>query len=176
MKVFGIGMFRTGTTSLLSALKILGYNRTDDGWQILDNVWNPNIEQDYAALLPLIKERASNIDAASDAPWMFLYKQLDEWFPDSKFVLTYRKDAQAVADSEHRWHLMNGVKESEIPSSGQFRQRYTYHLLKVHSYFSDKPNKLLYMCFEEGQGWQELCDFLDKPIPQIPFPHQNRSK
>ena len=29
------------------------------------------------------------------------------------------------------------------------------------------------LIFEVKQGWQPLCDFLDKPIPEQPFPHSN---
>jgi hypothetical protein len=28
----------------------------------------------------------------------------------------------------------------------------------------------------EGDGWEKLCNFLDKPIPQIPYPHKNIGK
>ena len=33
------------------------------------------------------------------------------------------------------------------------------------------PNRLL--VFEPKQGWQPLCDFLDVPVPEGPFPHEN---
>lgn len=36
------------------------------------------------------------------------------------------------------------------------------------------PEKLLIM--ELGEGWEPLCRFFDKPIPNEPFPHVNDSK
>lgn len=35
-------------------------------------------------------------------------------------------------------------------------------------------DKLLVM--EMKQGWGPLCAFLDKPVPDVPFPHVNDSK
>ena len=30
--------------------------------------------------------------------------------------------------------------------------------------------------FEVGQGWEPLCDFLDRPVPESPFPRLNDAK
>jgi hypothetical protein len=32
------------------------------------------------------------------------------------------------------------------------------------------------LTFDVKQGWQPLCEFLDKPIPDVPFPHLNDTK
>jgi len=31
------------------------------------------------------------------------------------------------------------------------------------------------LVFEVSQGWAPLCTFLEKPIPDVPFPHLNDS-
>jgi hypothetical protein len=45
----------------------------------------------------------------------------------------------------------------------------------VIDYFSNRDNFLI-ICFEKGHGWKELCRFLDKPIPSVPFPHVNKGR
>lgn len=29
---------------------------------------------------------------------------------------------------------------------------------------------------DEGDGWEKLCKFLNKPIPDMEFPHENKNK
>ncbi len=52
---------------------------------------------------------------------------------------------------------------------------YEDHLESVRDYFRARPNALLEVCWEEGDGWAELAAFLDLPVPALPFPHPNRA-
>jgi len=170
-KLFCIGLFKTGTKSFGKAARILGYTVTDKPWFILRDNWylNPLRWKEY---YPIIKQRASKYDAFSDAPWMFLYKELDSWFPESKFVLTLRKDPLTLAKSDtNQWR-----GKSQIPSINKFIQRYENHNNKILEYFQSKSN-FLTMCFELGDGWEKLCNFLNiKKIPNCSFPHLNKGK
>lgn len=39
------------------------------------------------------------------------------------------------------------------------------------------PNdRLLHMRLEDGLDWPKLCQFLDKPIPEVSFPQANSTK
>ena len=68
MKMWGIGLGRTGTKSLCESLRLLGY-------EILHNP-------------PGLKEiSSSNIDGAAEGTVAFHFKYLDLRFPDSKFIL-----------------------------------------------------------------------------------------
>lgn len=40
-------------------------------------------------------------------------------------------------------------------------------------YFGNKKSQLLVMNIINGDGWNKLCFFLNKPIPNKPFPHKN---
>jgi hypothetical protein len=31
------------------------------------------------------------------------------------------------------------------------------------------------VCWENGDGWKELANFLEKPVPDQPFPHINKT-
>ena len=32
------------------------------------------------------------------------------------------------------------------------------------------------VCHEMGQGWEALCNLLDIPVPDMPFPHANNGE
>lgn len=170
-KVFCIGMFKTGTKSFGQAMRILGYKTLDRPWFILKDNWYNNPKR-WPEHYPKIRERAESYDAFSDAPWMFLYKQLDKWFHGSKFILTLRKDAITLAKSDTRqWR-----GKSNTPSIEKFMTRYNRHNSAVKEYFKNRKDFMM-MCFETGDGWQKLCNFLEiKTIPKIPFPHLNKGK
>src|SRR5262245_223522 len=87
-KVFGIGFQKTGTTSLAVGLYTLGYNVTG-----YFGAHDPHIATkvyDYAYDL------ADRFDGAQDTPWPIIYKELDQRYPSSKFVLTLRQSDKWV--------------------------------------------------------------------------------
>src|SRR5688500_18482102 len=81
-KIFGIGFHKTGTKSLAEALRILGYTVTGP-----NGVNDPNIRHTARDMAFRLAER---FDAFQDNPWPLLYRELDERYPKSKFVLTVR--------------------------------------------------------------------------------------
>src|SRR5205085_2716068 len=88
-KIFGIGLSRTGTTSLTQALELLGY-RTVHG--PADHVTQLEFYEFFATgsqgvHLSVLKEH----DALTDAPVCCLYRALDKAYPGSKFILTIRE-------------------------------------------------------------------------------------
>ncbi|MFW6281312.1 MAG: sulfotransferase family protein [bacterium] len=184
MKVFGIGMFRTGTSTLGKALDILGFKTLHGPWWdksriIIDN-WYEYPEEWPKYKEEFIKE-ANEWDAFEDYPWMFNYEMMDEAFSDAKFILTTR-DPEDVAKSDinarkQEWkkQLLYGNKVVKIPSKQKFINRYVNHRDKVREYFRYK-NNFLEVCWMEGDGWEKLCNFLNMEIPNIPFPHKNKGK
>ena len=54
-------------------------------------------------------------------------------------------------------------------------QFYENHNKSVKKYFKDRPQDLLEVCWETGDGWRELAEFLNLELPDIPFPHANKS-
>jgi hypothetical protein len=55
----------------------------------------------------------------------------------------------------------------------RFRYVYERHLVEVTSYFEGRPGSLLVLDICAGQGWKQLCPFLDRPVPGITFPKEN---
>ncbi len=178
-KVFGIGMFRTGTTTLGTCLGKLGF-RHQGYWYVTDYSTD-ELSDRLADAWPTILERAGHYDSFEDAPWLFLYRELDTAFPGSRFILTRRSNSEKLAESERRWHIINGATEDSMPSSEFFIGRYESHNAAVREYFADRPDDLLEICWEEGDGWEKLCEFLGVDVPRdrsgniLPVPRVNAS-
>jgi len=187
MKIFGIGMFKTGTTSLENALRILGFNHINnttffggDSFGFLHrNVKDIVCEYDYDKFSDdendKIKKAIESYDAFSDHPWMWCYKKAFELYPNAKYILTTRKNETALGNSDWNFWLANGAKEEDIPSKEEFIHRYKTHNNEVRNFFDGNSN-FIELCFENGDGWKELCEFLSLPIPSDDFPHSNRGK
>ena len=53
-----------------------------------------------------------------------------------------------------------------------FLNKYKAHNQEVINYFSGR-NCLLVIDFNEENKWEVICDFLNKPVPTITYPHMN---
>jgi hypothetical protein len=49
------------------------------------------------------------------------------------------------------------------------------HEGNVRRYFADKPDRLLILDVFQGDSWESLCSFLDRPVPDEAFPHLNKA-
>jgi hypothetical protein len=171
-KVFGIGFQKTATSSLGEALELLGYSvHGPFGWT------DPEIR--YTALHRAMSI-ANDYDAFQDFPWALLYKQLDDKFPGSKFILTLR-DEECWFKSMVKHFGVRATPMREwvygVPyPRGQrdiYIQRYRSHNEEVKSYFQGRPNDLLVMNITEGDAWNVLCPFLGHAVPDADFPRAN---
>ncbi len=171
MKIFCIGMFKTGTTSMGRAFEILGFKTLNGPWtedNLIYDPWYKNSEK-WKDNYDLIRYKTTEFDAFQDYPWMFLYKELDKWYPDAKFILTVR-DAEKVAESDLN---MFRKYNKELPQKQPYIDRYNTHYKSVTEHFKNKSN-LLVINLGESDEWTEICDFLNLPIPKKPFPHKNK--
>ena len=171
-KIFGIGFHKTGTTSLARALYILGYNVTG-----YFGVHDPDIRKNVYDQAYRLAQR---YDAVQDTPWPVLYKELDRWFPGSKFILTVRapeawmrsvkKHFKRHRIAAHEW--IYGVSTA-VGNESTYIQRFQEHSREVLEYFQDRPDDLLVMDIAEGDGWEKLCPFLGADRPPFNFPSAN---
>lgn len=185
-KIFGIGLSRTGTTSLACALRQLGY--TTAHWE-----WGNRVLQ---------LEDFFQFDAVTDTPCAARFETLFHTFPRAKFVYTTR-DIGSWTRSVKRFFGVSSPKDavalSDLPSKGvvdannrlntlfvrtnlyggydSWEDSYRAHDERVRSFFSDKPERqLLEIDIPGGDGWEKLCGFLGHEIPQIDFPHANQGR
>lgn len=167
-KIFGIGMSKTGTSTLAACLDILAIGPHKS----FDRQLKALLESGQTdKIIPIAKDFRS----FEDSPWYHLYEQLDRAYPNSLFILTVRKNSQVHATSS--WHHgVNAGRRKGKPSDDYIKAKiksYEDHNQAVRQYFSARPNDFLEVCWENGDGWQQLCDFLEMEIPNISFPHAN---
>ncbi|WP_376691947.1 sulfotransferase family protein [Wenzhouxiangella sp. EGI_FJ10409] len=175
-KVVGVGFSKTGTSTLAECLRTLGYRHCSFNRELTRAVANG---ETMSAL-----EKLRGFDSAADWPWPFLYREIDQTYPDTLFVLTVRRDAMTWVQSLKRQaEKRPGSPYREVVygrrhphgHEEEMIARYEAHNSAVRAYFSSEPGRLLEVCWETGSGWGELCEFLDKPNPNLPLPHANPS-
>jgi hypothetical protein len=187
-KVFCLGFHKTGTSSLSRALKTLGYRTIhgdssaswhggDEGRSLIKMIEAGNVQLPTFALF----------DAFLDNPYFSIWKQLADQFPDARFILTLRNE-QDWLESCLRYYRGRPVRpmrswmfadhadpsrsdEARATWLNAFRQ----HNASIVDYFKNRPNFLVMNIFS-GDGWPELCEFLQEPVPRQGFPHVNKTK
>ncbi len=177
MKIFGIGLSKTGTSSLARALELLGC-RTKDYLGI----------ETYARgdLNSIDRKVMAEYDAFTDTPIPSFYKELDREYPNSKFILTVRETngwlksckkqfTQKLDDKQNEAHkeLFMDLYGCSVFDEQLFKKGYNKFVDSVLDYFQNRPHDLLILDIIAGDGWEKLCPFLDKPIPDIAFPKAN---
>ncbi len=179
MKIFGIGLNKTGTTTLGRCFEILGFSHLAGSSTLLESaIAKKDLSKVYGEI--------EKYDSFEDLPFCLIYKDLDKRFPNSKFILTIRKNSKIWLNS-FRKHCDRGAPagcprnrllaygyESTRGHEKEFIKIYEQHIKDVKTYFANKPNKLLVCCWEEDDGWKPLCDFLDRPIPTMALPWRNK--
>jgi hypothetical protein len=178
-KIFGIGWAKTGTTTLGRCFEMLGYDHQSQRLDLVKDI----ATGEFSRIMALAKEK----ETFEDWPWIILYKELDETFPGSRFVLTQRDTdrwirsyknmlANQGTPSEKSNEIRKIIYGLPFPhvSEEQLIERYRRHNDEVTLYFRDRPEALLVADWEKGDGWKELCGFLGKAIPNEPFPHSNK--
>jgi len=190
-KVFGIGLSKTGTTSLNRALTMLGYDAlhwTRNGQRVLG--WP---EFFYA-------------EAATDTPCSAQFEALCHTFEDSKFIYTVRDTTDWTQSiKEHfgmesprkfrklwkeeefwegnfGWRWQNSLRWIQV-HEGLYAQHDTWEAAydafdnRVRRFFEEKADdRLLVMNIPNGDGWDALCPFLGHEIPDQDFPHAGRTR
>ena len=176
LKVFGIGLNKTGTKTLGACLRTLGFRNKSYDLELLGAWSTGNLKEIFSV--------SDRYDSFEDWPWPLLYKEFDQRYPEARFILTLRKDPSAWFDSLCRHAVRTGPTEArkivfghEMPHSFEEEHLalYNCHREEVIRYFHGREDKLLILCFEKGDGWHELAGFLGFPVPDAPFPHMNPS-
>lgn len=138
-------------------------------------------QQDWTALFALMDKH----DSFEDWPWPLMYEQIEQHYPDAKFILTTRS-------SPDRWYKSLCKMAVRMGPLSHFEQHiygyampqghrqehldyYKAHNARVRQYFKPKPGKLLEICFDKGVSMDTLTDFLDQPANEFTPPHTNKS-
>jgi hypothetical protein len=190
IRIFGIGWHKTATTSLAAAMTILGFKSK---------------HFPYNMYLEIIAKKQRFFDVEQnymlcDLPLAPLFKELDQAYPGSKFILSKRDTPSWLNSIKHHFALAERPHESGMTQGDWVqktsyghsihelaygrrdfdettcRLRYEQHNREVLAYFKDRPGDLLIMDITQELGWLTLCDFLDVPVPEVSYPQKYRTK
>lgn len=146
-----------------------------------------------------------HVSAVTDTPPASFPLELIRAYPDAKVVLverdfeSWRKSfTQIFCDTydgklqtlmarldrsyigKHRQILVRGLAGGQFHArdGNEFRANlkevYEKHYADIREALKDQPERFLE--YRLGQGWEPLCAFLGKPVPDVPFPRINESE
>lgn len=180
-RIFGIGMHKTGTTSLHHAFRAMGFDSAhwfSPHWA--KYIWDEMRERGSSRTLEMHY-------ALCDLPIPLLFRELDVAYPKSKFVLTMRDEDEWINSIRVHWQLRpdwdNDVFSNEVHKALYgttefdekiFRARFRKHYVDVVTYFKNRPEDLLILDVKKAR-MQDLCLFLGTPMINGPFPHRHKS-
>jgi hypothetical protein len=195
LRVVGAGLGRTGTASLQLALQQLldgrcyhmgeTFGRPDD-----IPVWHAAVNGE----LPDWDEFLADFVATVDWPACAFWRELADVNPDALIVLSTRSSADAWWKSANDTIFQVSQRPMPADAPAVFgaqmamvkdmfantftpewedetaaKRAYEAHNAAVRA--AVDPERLLE--WQPGDGWQPLCDALDVPVPDDPFPHVN---
>ena len=199
LKIIGAGFGRTGTLSLKVALEKLGFGPCHHMKEVILNDEQTNYFY-HASLGELMDwdEVFKDYQSAVDWPAIAYYKELAEKYPYAKVILSVR-DASAWYDSARgtiyqvplnfpKWirkifprsdRLMKMMHTTVFgpPFMNRFEDKefamevFNTHIKTVKKNISQ--DRLLVHTAKDG--WEPLCEFLEVPIPEEPYPWVNDS-
>lgn len=145
-----------------------------------------------------------HVSATTDTPANCFGPELIAAYPDAKIILIerdvdawYKSFNQAVIVSNEIPFWFRALLEqlsdkmwklrTIIPGimKGQFRAKdipewrskartvYKEHYAEIRALLKDQPERLLE--YDLASGWEPLCNFLSKDIPDVPFPRINEA-
>jgi hypothetical protein len=178
MKIFCIGLNKTGTTTLGHCLGSLGFKHRSFNLALLEQVAISKYDQLHKEIV--------GYESFSDWPYPFVYEYLDRSYPGSRFILTRRATPEVWLDSLFSHSLradpIIGSRARSLAYGYPYPQLnpkahisfYTKHLQTVRDYFFGRQDDFLEVCWEEGSSFIDLCTFLDRGHPNQDLPHSNR--
>ncbi|KAJ2976520.1 hypothetical protein NQ176_g4908 [Zarea fungicola] len=204
VQVIGAGFSRTGTGSFTMAMeKLLGgpafhggsqcIGREDAFAKLYHDVFK--YRHDKPRLKKLLRELTSGFVAVADSPIIFFAEELCELYPDALVICMTR-------DKESWWRSMKPLQDASgawwmsillwpcpgwrwlAPTAVWYNEccverygvglspdTYDKHIEYVKRVV---PKERLHFV-SLHDGWRPICEALDKPIPEEPFPRTNES-
>ena len=165
-KIFGIGLPRTGTSSLSSAIQKLGFS-----------VWHapPLLNDKY------LHNFISNFDAITDifTTSNINYIELHKLYPNAKFILTVR-NIKSWGKSLVKYNKMNSVSrlfpgyskmvDNEYILNNEYYQKYNQDVI---NYFNQQNSQnLLVLNLEDPNKMEKLSSFLNKKVDNLEYPNE----
>jgi hypothetical protein len=206
MKLIGAGLPRTGTLSQKVALEMLGLAPCYHMVNVLGDLdlapqWRRALDGDADW-----EEIFSGSEATVDWPGSFFYRELIEFYPDAKVMLSVRDgDAWARSMRETIWGMFydDVVMQHLSTARAMVDPKWNGYIEMMKEMWErsgllnganttaewmstamDRYNEEVQrtvpaerlLVWSPGDGWEPLCELLELPVPDAPFPHLNESK
>ena len=188
ISVIGAGFGRTGTASMKTALEYLDLGPCHH----MKEVTTPEQTAYWLAAAegqtPGWDKILAGYRSCVDWPAAFFWRELSEYYPRAKILLTVRDSESWYKSMENtifevlRSNSADFAVANQLIGERVFARRfndkdyvisiYEQNIRDVQAAFSS--DRLL--TYELGSGWEPLCRFLGIPVPDIPFPHSNSTE
>ena len=195
LQVIGAGFGRTGTLSLKLALERLGVGRC---YHMLEFRKRP----DHVALWRQVVDGRQDLwhaifdryDASVDWPGCRFWRDLANQYPDAKVVLTIRDPEhwyESISNTIYPW-FVRGPSASDRPHDLERRavtskliMEQTFdgrlgereHAIGVFERHNEQVRRTIpsgrLLVYRVTDGWEPLCAFLGRAVPDAQFPHVN---
>lgn len=190
LQVIGAGFGRTGTLSLKLALEQLGFGPCHHMVEVFAHpeqvpLWTAAAEgrPDWDAIF-------TGYRSTVDWPTATFYRELAEFYPDAKVILTERDpeawfaSTQATIfrldfppDSTDPWTIMVGKVVADLFDR---RMHDKDKLISVYQAHNARVREVIpaerLLAYQVSEGWGPLCDFLGVPEPDTPMPKVNTTE
>jgi Sulfotransferase domain len=191
LDVIGVGLGRTGTTSLAAALERLGFGPCykDEALWVDAPWWRDAIEGAHLDW----DEVLGSFRSIVDWPAALVWRRLVTHFPEARVVLTVRdpdvwydsmvqvlepllaagsqSDRPELASACSIWYrlIIEELFEGQFSDRAHATRVFRGHVAAVKDGVA--PGRLLVQDCRDG--WAPLCHFLETPVPPEPFPQRN---
>lgn len=188
LEIIGAGMGRTGTASLKVALESLGIGHCYHMTEVLKR---PEYTRDWinAAKGNADWDKIFNGYAATvDNPGCNFWKELTDYYPEAKVILTVRDADQWFNSTNETIHSVEFASFIKNSPFGEMVQKTVFDMMEdrmqdrdyMVDFFKNRtkeisdhiaPKRLL--VYQVSEGWEPLCTFLNIPVPDAEFPRIN---
>ncbi len=186
LKIFCIGLNKTGTTSMTRTFQVLGYQVGNQrvGELLMDDYLDNTFEN--------IVSFCYSAEFFQDLPFSYpeTFKYLDQNFPNAKFILTVRDNSEEWYNSLYNFHqkiffrgkkitseLMKSIKyvyqgwnykvfkvyntpDDDLYNKDILMKFYESHNKKIIDYFQDRNDKLLVINLKDQDAFHKMINFL----------------
>ncbi len=188
LKIVGAGLGRTGTASLKVALEKLGVGRCYHMSEALAKPEHMGLWLNAANGNPDWDGLLGEYSASVDYPACTYWQELADYYPDAKVLLTVRDAGgwfesvnETIMSPEFNEHIKGSpfgdLLETVVWKTLDYRMQDRDFMVQ---YFERRTAEIKaaipagrLLVYEVKQGWQPLCEFLDVPVPDEPFPRIN---
>lgn len=184
-KIFGIGLPKTGTSSLATYMTARGVNTLHFGSNDANEIRNKIYQGIYKFD---VMDRYDGLTNCGEN----YFEQFDREYPGSKFILTTRDKEEWLDSIERhwsRWVAKVGVRRvmtvnhhlitfgTYLFNKDRFSYVYDYTHEMIWSYFRDRRDDLFVLKLNnlKNEEIEKLCEFIEVPYDGKPYKQMNRS-